>query len=215
MTRVRFTLASLLFAVLFLGVGFAALREASELWSSVIFTLTIGALLVSILLAIHRASPARAFWLGFALFGWAYMGLTLVPSIQSRVISTKGLAHLDSIIPGRPQVVFKIKQLTLPAPGTANAQNQATSLTLTGNTVTSVNLSGVRIWDAVTGNLLQGRTGSTEDFVNVGHSLVALLLAWVGGILSRRLGRSSRPTEESSAIATEALSIEGKLDPAL
>jgi hypothetical protein len=212
MTRVRFTLASLLSAILFLGVGFATLREANELWSSVMFTLTIGALLVSLLLAIHRAPPARAFWLGFALFGWAYIGLTLVPSSQSRLITTKGLAYLDSIIPGRPQVVFTIQQLTGPAPGAGSVQNQATSLTVTGNPVTgnpvtSVNLSGARIWDAVTGNLLQGRTGSTEDFVNIGHSLSALLVALLGGMLSRRLGTSFRPTEESSPPVAEASSI--------
>ena len=41
--------------------------------------------------------------MGFALFGWAYLGLSLVPSIESRLITTKALAYLDSKVPGRSQ----------------------------------------------------------------------------------------------------------------
>ena|ERR1022692_2891731 len=96
MKRIRFTIASLLCVILVLGVGFAALRESTELWESGILTVTLAALLISILLAIHRAGKRRAFWLGFALFGWIYLGLSLVPSIESRLITTKALAYLDS-----------------------------------------------------------------------------------------------------------------------
>ena len=51
MRRIRFTIASLLVVVLFVAVGFAALRESSDLWASGIFTVTLAALLTSILLA--------------------------------------------------------------------------------------------------------------------------------------------------------------------
>ena len=99
MKRIRFNIASLLGVILVLGVGFAALRESSDLWESGVFSTTIGCLLISILLAIHRAEKRRAFWLGFALFGWIYLGLALVPSIESRLITTKALAFLDSKMP--------------------------------------------------------------------------------------------------------------------
>ena len=65
MRRIRFTIASLLVVVLFVAVGFAALRESNDLWDSGLFTLTLAVLLVSILLAIHRTESRRAFWLGF------------------------------------------------------------------------------------------------------------------------------------------------------
>jgi di/tricarboxylate transporter len=55
MPKFRFTIASLLVLVLFVAVGFAALREASDLWDSGLFTLTLGVLLISTLLATHRA----------------------------------------------------------------------------------------------------------------------------------------------------------------
>jgi uncharacterized membrane protein len=69
MRRIRFNIASLLGVISVIGVGFAALRESSDLWVSSLFTLTLAALLISILLAIHRTEKRRAFWLGFALFG--------------------------------------------------------------------------------------------------------------------------------------------------
>jgi len=92
MRRFRFHLGTLVI----LGVGFAALRESDETWDSSIFSLTLGMLSVSILLAIHRTEQRRALWLGFALFGWTYLGLSLVPSIESRLLTTKALAYLDS-----------------------------------------------------------------------------------------------------------------------
>ena len=90
MRRIRFNIASLLVAVLFVAVGFAALRESSDLWDSGLFTLMLTVLLISILLAIHRSDARRAFWLGFALFGWTYLGLSLVPPIETRLMTTKG-----------------------------------------------------------------------------------------------------------------------------
>jgi len=44
--RIRFTIGTLLVLVLFLGVSFAALREASPIWDGGILSLTIGAFLV-------------------------------------------------------------------------------------------------------------------------------------------------------------------------
>jgi hypothetical protein len=61
MRRLRFNIASLLGVILVLGVGFAALRESSDLWESGVFTPTLAALLISILLAVHRTESRRAF----------------------------------------------------------------------------------------------------------------------------------------------------------
>ena len=105
MRRFRFHIGTLLILVLILGVGFAALRESNETWDSSIFSLTLGMLSVLILLAVHRTEKKRAFWLGFALFGWTYVGLSLVPSIESRLLTTKALAYLDSNVPDRSIVI--------------------------------------------------------------------------------------------------------------
>ena len=95
----RFHIGTLVFPVLVLGVGFAGLRESSDLWDSIIFTLTLALPLLSLLLAIHLTERRRAFWLGFALCGSAYLGLSLVPPIESRLITTKLIAFLNSKLP--------------------------------------------------------------------------------------------------------------------
>jgi hypothetical protein len=99
MKSFRFHLGTLVILVLLIGVGIAALRESNEIWDSGIFSVTFGVLLVSILLAIHRTERRRAFWLGFALFGWIYLVLTLMPSIEPRLITTTALTFLDSSMP--------------------------------------------------------------------------------------------------------------------
>jgi hypothetical protein len=105
MRRFRFHVGTLVILVLLLGVGFAALRESDATWDTSIFSITLGMLSVSILLTVHRIGKRRAFWLGFALFGWIYLGLSVVPSIESRLITTKALAYLDSQVPDRAIVI--------------------------------------------------------------------------------------------------------------
>ena len=124
----RANIASLLGVILVLGVGFAALRESSELWESGVFTLTLAALLMSILLAVHRGESRRAFWIGFALCGWIYLGLSLVPSIEPRLITTKALAYLDSIVPGRSPAVYTIQPA---GSGSGSPSNQVQSIAFT------------------------------------------------------------------------------------
>jgi hypothetical protein len=191
MRRFRFHIGSLVILVLVLGVGFAALRESTDLWDSGVFSLTIGILLTSILLAVHRTESRRAFWLGFALFGGVYLGLSSVPSIESRMMTTKLLAFLDSKVPGRliHHVFFQYSATNSVAP-----INQVQNVAFTPDT----NLLGL----VTTGKLLGGWNGTTQNFVRIGNSLFALLAAWLGGQLSRRLFRSLRSPVPTSA--TEA-----------
>jgi hypothetical protein len=203
MPRIRFSIASLLVVVIVLAVAFAALREASDIWSSGIVTLTVGALLTSILLAVHRAASARAFWFGFALFGCTYLVLSFVPAIESRLITTKGLTYLDSKVPGRSPAVFSIR-LSVSGGTSAKSQIQAIAFSPSGNQVAGSGSGVVRLWNATTGKLLQGWGGTTENFVNIGHSFIALLVGWLGGLLSRRLSRVSGQPEALTTIIAPA-----------
>jgi hypothetical protein len=191
MRRPRFHIGTFLILVVFLGVGFAALRESNELWNSGSFTLTLGILLTSVLLAAHRRESRRAFWSGFALFGWTYLGLSLIPSIESRLLTTKGLAYLDSKTPGRSLGVFTLR-LSTSTSGSPNNQVQAVTFTSTGSQLVTSSHGEVRLWDVATGKLLQGWGGTKENFVKIGHSILTMLLAWLGGQLSRSLYAKSR-----------------------
>src|SRR5580698_7977679 len=91
----RYNIASMLGAISFVGVGFAALREANDQWDSALFSLTVGLLLIAVLLAVHRTEARRAFWIGFALFGWVYLSLSLISRTESSLITTQALAYLE------------------------------------------------------------------------------------------------------------------------
>jgi hypothetical protein len=182
MKRIRFSIASLLVVVFFLAVGCAALRESTDLWESAAFTLTLGVLLASILLALHRTAKKRAFWIGFALWGGSYLGLSLFPSIDSRLLTTKALLYIDSQLPGRPVAITG--QGWAPA---LNTNGQVIAFSPQGNTIAGGSQGVVRIWNTGTGLSLGTVSGTTENFVKIGHSLLALLLACAGGQLSRWL----------------------------
>jgi len=202
MSRIRFNIASLLVVVVVFAVGIAALREANEIWDSGLFTLTLGVLLISILIAIHRAESRRAFWIGFALFGTTYLALSLVPSIESRLATTKVLAYLDSKVPGRTQNFFKIQV-------TGSNQVHAVAFSPQGNQLATSSLGTVRLWDTTTGRLLGGWAGTTENFVRIGHSLFALIAACVGGQLSRLLYSKNRQPAQGPASPQGSTSSDG------
>jgi hypothetical protein len=187
MRRFRFRIGTLLIVIIVLGVGFAALRESNDMWDSGVFTLALCALLVSILLAIHRNGSRRAFWVGFALFGAAYLGLSLVPPIESRLITKKALAYLDSKLLGRSLGFFTI-HFTGTGSGGPGDRVQTVAFTVDGKRLATSSPGQVRLWD------------TTVNFVRIGHSLFALLAGGIGGLLSRRLWRASRATDGSTPV---------------
>ena len=71
MNRLRLTIANLMIVVLYVGLGFAALRNANEFWASATFTLAILAVSTAVVVAGARKGRARMTWLGFAVFGGA------------------------------------------------------------------------------------------------------------------------------------------------
>jgi hypothetical protein len=169
MGRLRFSIASLLGVVLFVAVGVAALREATDGWDSGLFGMTLLALLVGVLLAASRPGDRRPFWVGFTLFGWAYLVASLIPTVEARLPTTKGLAYLDSKIPGRSLY--------------ADLDSSGTTFTVRNLAVSPEHRGGtVRIW-----KIGAGSNGTTDNFLRIGHSLLALVMAFAGGHLARHL----------------------------
>ncbi len=79
MTRPRLTIGQLMTLILLIGFGFAALRNANEFWASAMHTLAIISILAALLFAFPRTGKARMPWAGFAVFGWAYLLIDLLP----------------------------------------------------------------------------------------------------------------------------------------
>jgi hypothetical protein len=204
MRRPRFTIASLLGVVVFVAVASAALREATEFWDGGVFGLALVTLITGVLLAVHQRDQKRAFWLGFAFFGWVYLVASLVPPVESRLLTTKGLAYIASKVPRTPPMGVALAdfdndgQIDL---FVANASAPDALFRNQGNgtfrDVTPVQPAvnngkpfsgGVIVWNSsTTWKSLLGSDGTAENFVRIGHSVLALVMALFGGCLSRWL----------------------------
>src|SRR5262249_44175143 len=79
----RVSIAGVLGFVLAGALGFAALRAASGDWAAVMVTLTLLALLASIVGAVR--GRGRSAWLGFAVFGWGYFAFGLSPWFRDEI----------------------------------------------------------------------------------------------------------------------------------
>lgn len=91
MNRFRFSLGTFLVVVTLLAVALAALVSQSRLAASAALTAYLVLLCVALAGAILPQAPNRAFWIGFAIFGWTYwlveFDTTQVNSGQSRATS--------------------------------------------------------------------------------------------------------------------------------
>src|SRR3954447_10494190 len=85
MNRFRFSIAGLIALVALAATVFAAVRVASPAWAGGLFSLTILAMLTSILGIASRARPGRDFWIGFAIFGWTHLLLAFAPWFSTAI----------------------------------------------------------------------------------------------------------------------------------
>lgn len=210
MRRFRTHIGSLLIAVLIMGVALAALRESNEIWDAGVFTLTLGVLLTSVLLALHRRERQRAFWVGFALFGAVYLGLSAIPPVESRLITTKLLAYFESKIHRHVFNSVGLAYADFDADGTmdlfvANSSQPNKIYATKGNGIfedvsTSVGLTMLGnqiVLNSPTGLRLGG---TAEHFLRIGHSLLALMTALIGARISGHLSaRNRQPAQAMTA----------------
>ncbi len=87
--------------VLLIALALVALRSGSAAWAGGFYLLTYAVILLAIVGAVCRVGPERAWWLGFALFGFAYfrwtlnLGLTLPTMLALDLIRPDGVGPLD------------------------------------------------------------------------------------------------------------------------
>lgn len=72
MSRFRFSIATFLIVVTLLALGLGAMASQSRLATSVAYTAFLVLLGIATGGALLAAGPRRAFWAGFAIFGWMY-----------------------------------------------------------------------------------------------------------------------------------------------
>jgi hypothetical protein len=98
MTRPRSTIAQLMACVLYAAFGFAALRNADDLWADATYTIAIISLAAALLGAIVRGGRARVSWIGYAVFGWTYLLLDLLPAWTVSIFGFQQIARPHLLI---------------------------------------------------------------------------------------------------------------------
>jgi hypothetical protein len=197
MRRPRITIAALLGIVALVGVAVAALREPTDGWDSGVLGVTLMTLLTSVLLAVQRMEERRSFWLGFALFGWAYLVASLVPPVEARLPTTKFLAHLDPLFGERPWINTLSQFIDQQNPSWARPDTSTVAFLPQGDISMGTKQGLVFLGTAPNGSPLALRGGTSQKFIRIGHLLLALILALVGGSLSRGLFSSARPGRDA------------------
>jgi hypothetical protein len=167
----RFSLLTLLGAVLVVSIGFAALRGASEVWARIVVTGTIVALLTATLGAIYLPTASRAFCGGFALLGWAYMFLVFGPwleAIKPQLATTLALNRLQAAM-----AIEEVPQ---------TSQTIATSMVWQVNTGNLITVPGFNNGIYFTGG--GAPVPAALSFHQIGQTLWAVVLAFCGGYVA-------------------------------
>jgi hypothetical protein len=204
MRRPRITLARLMGLVLYCGVVFGTLRYATEIWASALFTLMLLLLLAAVVCAIFCKEPARAGWLGFAIFGWGFFLVGYNGGIVPQAGATPVLTSL----------LFKtLHERAIPAPEQAGLNGVTAFLVQNQGVAWSLNGTAPPPQAAVSSNLFFNITGappavqgspSLENFVRVGAAHATFLCALFGAALARWLQcRQERLGEKSGTAAQE------------
>jgi hypothetical protein len=168
--RARFTILEMAAAVALVGLAVAALRDPTDLWTRLSFTLAILGTAIAVLGAIVRHGPDRPLWLGWALFAGGYLILAFGPWLGTEVrphLLTTGL--LEWLYP-RVQTTPML---------TATQRGHAMLRILGGGGNYSV--ESAEGYHRLTGSDLQ------MNFERIGHSLTAMASGLFGVVLVRVL----------------------------
>ena len=116
--RFRFSITSILAITAVCAVGMMSLRTGGWFWARLWFSLVLVIQLTSVLGVVYRSGSARAFWIGFALFGWTYMAISVVPAFRIAEYQLFGRELADSLkeyAPAQnPGLVIQARELGIP-----------------------------------------------------------------------------------------------------
>lgn len=186
---VRFTLSSLIGLIAVLGLGMAAMRSGSDLANRSVFNAMLAALFVGLLGALVGRGGA---WVGFALFGWGFAGLTFGPVLRDEFgprLLTKPWAQMaaDRVynIPPAPDISVLAGPIHLingqvPEEHKRKAQEFNRAVMARGATINPVR-------------------ERYENSAKIFQSILVLVIALVGAVVGRLLSPRCATAGETSA----------------
>src|SRR5262245_26291108 len=99
----RFSIAKLMCVIFIIGLGIAALRNASDEWAGGALLTTIGLLGLALIGIAYRRERKRAWWFGFSLFGWGYLTITMGPWFVQEISPKLPMAQFLTYLHGKLQ----------------------------------------------------------------------------------------------------------------
>ena len=205
MSDYRISVAGILLLVAATGVGLAALSSPSAEVANGLFTFAGGCLLFALLAVKYRDGNRRAFWLGFSVFGWAYVlacyGPFVGSTIRPRLLTTTLIDRLYARM--NPALQDALQEIATRNPDWVKAKYQwhirfdqetdpdadSVALTAVGSRPTTQN--SIPFYPPATcSNLVWFRKSA--------HSIATLLVAFLGGLAGRRLEATRRVAPRTS-----------------
>ena len=170
-------IATFMLWIVLLALDMAAMRTASELGARAMVFLTGVVLLTALPAAAYTRRARRAFWLGFALFGWSY-GLVVFSHLNSEL--------RDSLLTSRLLDEYYPKVHPL-------SRRLADSIEVWDRSARGyVAMSAQITW----------REYDRFSYQRAGHALSTTLFALLGGVLVRVVRAVSEPREDRAAGVT-------------
>ncbi len=200
--RIRFTLRQLLGLVVYVAIACAGLLHPTANMASAVFTLTATLLFVGVLAAVGRKGSARAFWIGFAVAGWGYLWMAHWADEESYYQITSPWKLQTS----GPLLTTKLLRLAhealhpAPAGGSTGGGFFSVPAELLDPLSGQVNLPLAQF--SVQPPAPANYEATLNAFMRIGHSLWALLFAYLGGLLTRYFHETgTRSTKDRAAPA--------------
>lgn len=198
MSRFRFSITSFLVVVTLLAAGLAAFVSQSQLAGNATYTVFVGLLCLSVAASFLQPLPAKAFWLGFAVFGWTYWFVEFPSNGNSQqqswgsIVYTRSLGS-NSNAPGRAGfitgdlIAFIEAHMTPNRAVGAKVMAQYRNGSYYSGTITqSDGVQYLITWDD--GSAPQWTASSqiapsSPSILIAGHALMGELFALIGGIV--------------------------------
>ncbi len=198
----RFSIRQLLLGTALVAVACVALRSASPTWVAALLGLMLLALTAAVPLALFRQGADRAWWFGFALFGWLYLLLLgyswgldpntsqsnpLRPySLATAQISSSGYMRIHAASPAPITYYVPAATGSVPTYPAVPATVISDPAYIAADSPPPIYPSG-RLPAAFSFYIGTSRATSAfsgpshDDFVNVAHAFWAILIAVCGG----------------------------------
>jgi hypothetical protein len=199
MNALQISVSGLILLVGATAVGMAALRSPSAEFANGLLTLCGASLLFALIAIKYRLGNRRAFWLGFSVFGWAYLLASYGPfvgsTMRARLLTTTLIDRLyarmnpaledtpQEIATRNPDWVQQKYQWHIRFDQETDPNADSVAVTAVGYRPTTENL--ISFYPPATcSNLVW--------FRNCAHALATLWIAFFGGLIGRYLEATSR-----------------------